>query len=187
MVNRRIRGIRDIIPPGYVIGRLKGQGPPELIKISDLLRGAGAPSVVTPPTPGIVFSGARLHLTANEAEGIVAWDAADFDTHGYWAASPNPSRITIPAGVTKVILTAGMNTAAATGSIEMNINKNGSNFVGIDRPDTTGTDFTQDTTGVIEVVAGDYFEVSTNTPAAEVTNANSSTFFCIQAVEHTLT
>lgn len=48
-----------------------------------------------------VFSGARATLTADEVipnntETAIPWDAVDYDTDSYWAASPNPTRFTVP-------------------------------------------------------------------------------------------
>lgn len=54
------------------------------------------------------FRGAMVNLTANEAiadqtSTVISCDAVEFDTDGFWS-SANPTRLTLPAGVSRVRL-----------------------------------------------------------------------------------
>lgn len=46
-IDRKIRGIRDPIPSGYVVGRMSaGAGPPELLHVSDIARSGSVQSAI---------------------------------------------------------------------------------------------------------------------------------------------
>jgi hypothetical protein len=117
------------------------------------------------------FKGAMVRKSANQSipsgtNTPVTWQTAIYDTSGIYNPS-NPTRLTVPAGVTKVRLAAqivfGSN---ATGKRDVLIQKNGSlNYDGratTNALPVTGTSQTMTvniTSPVLEVTQGDYFEI----------------------------
>ena len=117
---------------------------------------------------GLKARGALLRLTANKSiphdtQTVIEWDSPVYDTSNFWSAS-NPSRLTVPIGVSKVRLTT---------FICWQSNDNGERLVFIckngdpvwlgraaDRRAASGQSETTISTAVVEVAAGDYFEVS---------------------------
>lgn len=78
-MTRTVRGIRDSIPAGYVIGRLSGKGAPQLLKISELItkKQKGEP---------IDFSLDRIGNTWGDIlfRGQNGWEALAAGTSGYF-------------------------------------------------------------------------------------------------------
>lgn len=95
---------------------------------------------------------------------VIPWDTETYDTDGIWVIG-SPSFLTVPAGVTKVRLSASVLAGSVTGNIDtfINLRKNGSvSFVG--NPfmvaDTSGTTPRGSvTSAILAVTAGDDFEV----------------------------
>lgn len=117
------------------------------------------------------FRGAMVRKSANQSISSgtntpVTWQTAIYDTSGIYSPS-NPTRLTVPAGVTKVRLAAQIVFGAnATGKRDVLIQKNGSlNYDGRATTNTlpvTGTSQTMTvnlTSPVLEVTQGDYFEI----------------------------
>jgi len=82
------------------------------------------------------------------------WTLLDHDDGGWWSVG-EPSRLTIPVGVTKVIISSSF--FLGGGVTHSSIIKNGS-VLPLCR-DESGSEYQSLTTGVLKVVAGDYFEV----------------------------
>ena len=141
---------------------------------------------------GGTFSGARLGLIANRTAQdftsfeTLSWDHEVFDDSGYHDAA-QPTRLTIPAGVTRAVLHAGIAlTAVSLGAdVTFDISKNGiSTGIGITANalaiDTIGR--ATITTGVLEVVEGDYFDVILQVVGdTSVTLHQDGTFFSCHA------
>lgn len=123
-------------------------------------------------TGGPTFSGCKLNLTATQnitaADTAIPinWTTEAFDAGNWHESIVNPSRITVPAGVTKCRVDA---------SLVRDNNSSSYHIVWIQHFDSTGTSkfiyrsslstsgvmaWVQCTTGVCDVVAGDYFVVS---------------------------
>lgn len=147
------------------------------------------------------FRGALLKRTS-DLTGVtfpllVPWQAAEYDTDGFWNAGAT-TRLTIPAGVQKVRLGGQITLPdnALAHSVFMNIHKNGaSNFVGQQvmnvRHGSTGypDNFYFLPMGpAIPVVAGDYFELRVNTTATSLNAINVAdgvSWFAIEVVQAT--
>lgn len=95
------------------------------------------------------------------------WDTATYDLHGYWSAG-NPSRITIPIGVTKIRISWGLPfTADSTrNAVGAELYKNGAvltapNMNWLTKHRSSGFTNNEMTgmTCMLEVTAGDYFEL----------------------------
>lgn len=153
----------------------------------------GDASIVTAAHRGCV-----LRLTSNVSlpdptSEVLAWGAEDFDTDDFHDNVTNNTRITIPAGVTKVKLSYGFysaNDVDSGGWSKAHIRKNGEAEPGRGfSSEDMSTDSGGDNQGFIvstptlEVVAGDFFEVvhGTNTGGATITiQAGNATYFeCI--------
>lgn len=136
--------------------------------------------------PAPTFKGAMVKLTSDEVSPafpyIVVWDAAEYDTNVFWSAGA-PTRLTIPAGVTKVRL-HGSILAEATltvgADLSLIIHKNGTAVYvgsvteGMDAVFTTVVGAI--TSPVLSVIAGDYFELRFNSTDTTVTIEQNSTF-----------
>lgn len=115
----------------------------------------------------LLFLGARVSFASSVSltsgsSTTIDFDTEDFDSGGFHSNVTNPSRLTVPAGVTKVVVTAGVDFAAnATGRRLVTVVKNGSTSVGQHGDDAaaSGNHRHAITTGVLEVSEGDYFTV----------------------------
>lgn len=94
---------------------------------------------------------------------IISWDNKVLDNGGFYNVGA-PTRLTIPAGVTEVVVSALLRSESAIGSgtsdFAIEILKNGSALV-LGNIDNQFWGPPPISTGVIPVVAGDYFEVRT--------------------------
>lgn len=133
------------------------------------------------------FAGALVKLTANEAteattNKLVPWDVATYDTSSFWSAE-QPTRLTVPAGVSYVRLTGQLTNDPADGQLYGTIYKNGAVFdvMPISDTETAGGDSVNFVSPVVPVVPGDYFEVNAYTQTAR-NLVVTGTWFQIEAV-----
>lgn len=145
--------------------------------------------------------GALLRLTAASTQTIpdatptaVTWDSIQYDDLSFWSGG-NPSRITIPAGVTRVRITGGIRwTASGTGERKLKVRSNGGTYEANsiwgsdDRPSDASGDATI-TSPILEVTAGQYFEliVEQNSGGgldidASTAAGNHANFFCVEVI-----
>lgn len=123
---------------------------------------------------------------------FVPFQEAVYDTDDFWSLSA-PTRFTIPAGITKIRILAGvqMEAAAQTGSFYCNITKNGGTHFSTAMNIRQGTNgYTNNPllafTPVLEVETGDYFEVRINRSGianSDQVESDPTTFFSIEVVE----
>ena len=117
------------------------------------------------PRGALVKPAADITALNATAGAIIAWDAEVYDTDAIHDNVTNNSRLTVPAGVSHVRLHANLQVADLLGGnfTNMSIIKNGSfNFDGVSRAarDTAeATGYMNITSPILEVVAGDFFEV----------------------------
>lgn len=129
----------------------------------------GGVAAVSIPGAGGGFRGALVyHSTGQSISGttdtVLTWDTAAYDTDGCWTIS-TPTRLTVPAGVSKVRVSASVS-MAASGSTYFEIRKNatgagaGAAFPGkaAQAISTTFNIDTQVATAVIDVTPGDWFD-----------------------------
>lgn len=153
-----------------------------------------AESIVPASEP---FEGVLLERTTDLANisfpVFVPWQAADYDTMGFWSGAA-PTRITVPPGVSKgrIVAAVKFNSSGGAGSLFTSINKNGAgmkfNFDKNIREGTSGygNNATWTFSAVISVQPGDYFELRVNKAgmaAVDTIEHNSSTFFAFEVVE----
>lgn len=152
---------------------------------------SGDTTAIDIPGAGVAWSGARLTKTATQAltlatDNAVTWETVD-RTVGTWYAGGNPTRLTVPIGVTRVRLAAAVDTGNATGKVRAFFHKNGSLFAGggSDTVDANGVDTNMLVSDVIDVSPADYFELIVNPDDTGHTVAStvSETWFSIEAIE----
>ena len=139
------------------------------------------------------YRGARVRLSAsyNPASTgfvIVSWDTEDRDTDGFWSLA-QPTRLVIPAGVSKIRLMAYIRSQNGPTGRYAFFKKNGAYFIGGGgigaSAATYDISFTSD---VINVTAGDYFELELFGSTSTVTGGAGSptglaTWFALQVCE----
>lgn len=149
------------------------------------------------------YRGARVFRNT-DATGITfpivaSWQSADFDTDGFWDFG-DPTRLTIPAGITKVRFTAQIDftSTATAGGLYAGLRKNMTG-TGVMSPDVPGlpiaapsrstagytTNLVSLVSGVLPAVEGDFFDIRLNStiPAVNSILGNGRTWFEIEVVE----
>lgn len=118
----------------------------------------------------------------------VTWGATEYDTDSFWSAG-NPTRLTVPSGVSKVRLYAGARFAAAAISYAfLNIDKNGASFLGGGalEMEAMASGFTTRiaiASAPVEVSPGDYFEVQTRAGASVNLLVDPQTYFAVEVLQ----
>ncbi|MEE8606718.1 MAG: hypothetical protein V3S55_03860 [Nitrospiraceae bacterium] len=146
------------------------------------------------PFVGFPFKGAMVNLSTDllaqnhSAGGFISFDTETYDIGDWHDNSVNPTRLTVPAGVTKVRLMASVWVLLHTANqyISISLRKNGSTSLGMGSSRTeVGTNPQMFVSSlVVEVVEGDYFEILCDTEAdTSITIASSQTAFGIEAIE----
>ena len=146
----------------------------------------------------VQFRGAMARKAANQTGADyttatpVTWDQEVYDTDGFHDNATNPSRITIPAGASKVRLSAQVIAGNMTADewFFASIRKNGAagtDWNGVGRS-LTESGFTSAVanivSGVTPVSAGDYFEVYAQVEAdTSIDIFAGSSWFAVEVVE----
>jgi hypothetical protein len=125
-------------------------------------------------------STATLTTTAT----ALAFTDATYDTDGFWSGAA-PTRLTVPAGVTKVRLWARISWTGGSANHGARIFRNGASFVGqadfIAASGYTNADVSL-VSAVVAVTPGDYFEILAFASANRTSVANGLQF-AIEVVE----
>ena len=158
----------------------------DVISLSDTTSAGGS---------GASHDGALVTLSANQAianntNTVLNWANETYDTDSYHDTVTNNSRLTVPSGVRKIILSAQIRwDSNSVGTREILARKNGSTtfdgrpFQHIEaQSDRTMQSFVSP---VLTVTAGDYFELVAWQDSGSSRNVEShvSCWFSIQAVE----
>ena len=141
------------------------------------------------------FRGVQLVLDAPVADADLAppvqidWDTATVNADGMWEGVTNPSRITVPAGVSRVSLEAmfeAVNATADAGDIFIHLYKNGvyDRMTRWHASKDNVSSIIQLTAADEPVVQGDYFEVRFGYSGADVTiGVGTSSYFRARITE----
>ncbi len=124
----------------------------------------------------------------------MTWDSEDYDTDSFHDSSTNPSRITIPSGITRIRLFANILFAGnASGNRYAYIKKNNANFYGCPSFTSNGVSSAAGAIGnhinivsqVVSVTSGDYFEVRVYQDSGGSLNVLNTEFtsFGIEVIE----
>ena len=135
----------------------------------------GVPTWAAPA--GATFVGAAAYMSNNSVaytqntEVLMSLTTEDYDTDTFWAASPNPSRLTIPSGKNgKYLINVIWRTAVGSDSAGLFLYKNGSRtalglesgFLILD-PVMSLNNTVLSSSVVFDAVATDYFEIKAKT------------------------
>lgn len=133
----------------------------------------------------LVYKSGTQALSAGTTTTIT-FDSEAADTNGFHDNVTNNSRLTVPSGVTRVRISANIQTSVFTGQSVMVFLKNGATFAGIPRQEgDAGTNQAKPMnaiSAILEVTPGDYFEVQFFTTAASTIQSGNDTWFCIEEV-----
>lgn len=160
------------------------------VTLSDLASYLLASTAIIPAN--LPWRGARASLDAAmsaTAPTLVAFNKEDIDTDGIWSFA-QPTKLIVPAGVTKVRLTAKIEGQTTTGSFSLGLllyknNVEAARFVGQRHASITGgnsANVGSFTSGVLSVVAGDEFEIYAE---GSYTSIAAGSFFEMEIVEYT--
>lgn len=117
---------------------------------------------------------------------IVEWNNEVYDTDSWHDNSTNPSRLTVPSGVSVVRLSCNIETANSTGEIGVQLYKNGAALTNDIQFDQSGaSNFIGFLTLPLSVSSGDYFEVRVRTTAATNVAISNNSWFAIEEVPYT--
>ena len=157
--------------------------------------------IVSASGGGGSFAGARANRSGtfalpNTANTAILWNAEAFDTNNFHDNITNPERITIPAGVSRVRMTAGLHYASQGGSNNANIatiirNGSTSDEIAYSVASFNANEFGADQyghtldTGIIDVSENDFFEVRClfQSSSGNGTLNTEGSFFCIEVIE----
>jgi len=174
-----VAAVQDISDTLDVLGQTVGDilvraadrwRPPAPGNTGDVLTLAGTPALAkwaAPAAAPALVAGAMVSFTVSPSIPNATFTAVDydnevFDTASYHDNLVNPSRMTIPAGVGSVRLSAFVGwTSHGTGERICEFRKNGVPFIGGGRvrdPNSDGLVGQCAVSGIIPVVEGDYFE-----------------------------
>ena len=138
------------------------------------------------------FSGALVKLKENQpfasnTYAMAIWGGAIYNTDGYWNPE-NPTRLTVPKGVTKVkVLASILWESNSDGFRQLRLKKNGNYTYGLPyvRYQAVSTSGATGTSSVIEVEEGDYFELDVVQTSGKSINLREDpyTWMSIEAVE----
>jgi hypothetical protein len=135
-------------------------------------------------------SGDLLAQDYTGAGAAILWDDEEYDTDAFHSTVSNISRLTVPAGVTKIVLssTVQLTSVDASDHVLLWLSKNGNFFNGSGRTrqEISSTDaiMLNVSSGVLNVVPGDYFEANLVVEADTSVNVVASvSHFSIQVVE----
>lgn len=128
-------------------------------------------------------------INASAGDTLITWNSETYDTNSFHDNSTNPSRLTIPSGVSYARLSFQIEIDNVTAGVDcfVNLYKNGSILtVGGAQISDDAVNATTRMTGssaIIAVTAGDYFELKFFTPADSSTDLNVTSWFQIEVIE----
>lgn len=128
-------------------------------------------------------------IISNAITQVISWATENYDDAGFWEGITNPSRFTIPTGITGVRL--GMNTRweiNATGIRTIGVYKNAAEFIGFPKSTSSGASsvYCNAVSMVIPVSASNYFEATAYQDSGGDLDivADNETWFSIEAVTY---
>ena len=136
----------------------------------------------------VVFQGARIVRDATLSFGAnvvqtIPWQSPILQTTPLWSGA-NPTRLTMPAGITVASFSCGEQTAGSeAGQAAMWLLHSTLGILALNECETAGGDSLSVYSGPIPVIEGDYVEVQAVFGVARSILANSSTFFSCELLE----
>ncbi|MGI9501544.1 MAG: hypothetical protein ACR2RE_00630, partial [Geminicoccaceae bacterium] len=138
------------------------------------------------------FRGALLERTSNLSISTnsyvpIPWQSQGYDTDAFWDVG-QPTRLTVPSGVTKVRLTANIEWQSSPSAQLVQIRKNGGSVLGggsvIIRGDGGYSNQMRNLiSAVLPVIAGDWFELALYIGSSGELKSDHRTWFAVEVVE----
>jgi hypothetical protein len=131
----------------------------------------------------LVFRNSTQSITSG-AFRTLNWNDEVYDTDGFHDNVTNPSRLTVPSGVSKVRLSA--NVGDGTAQWVCTLNKNGAAFTGSPFQDVEAQALAEAVnvmSAVVDVTPGDYFECTIFCTGNETITTADYTWFAIEVLE----
>lgn len=150
--------------------------------------------VAASSTGRVPFQGARVRKAADQTAAnyvsgaAVAWDTESYDTDGFHDNVTNNTRLTVPAGVTKVCVTGCIYATLSNSTSQVQLRKNGvssgDSFANQNAATIGSTvDGNQAETGIVDVSTGDYFELFYINSDSSVTIDSTRSWFQIEVIQ----
>lgn len=151
--------------------------------------GSGEVEITADAFTASSFRGSRAELTSDDlsvdisAATAVSWDTATIDEGG-WFSGASPTRLTVPAGVSHIVVDFGMYIESLSGEYRCYPRLNGSALVLQQGGPYITAGRTTGTTGLLAVSPGDYLELMVQTQSDTTVDLKSGThtFLSVYAV-----
>jgi hypothetical protein len=136
------------------------------------------------------FHGALAVKTATQAIAAstntpISYDAVGYDTKGFWSAAA-PTRLTVPAGITRVIVSANTRFTGGSANYQTWIVRNGVEVHGAPNASMAsgfGTGHINMSSAVLSVSEGDWFEAIAFSSVARTIDSGPRTWLAIAVIE----
>lgn len=117
----------------------------------------------------------------------LTWNAEEYDDAAFHDNSTNPSRLTVPSGVSLVKVSACIKGGNVADQLVLTFLKNGASARGLGRKDsdTASEENCHAISAVLEVTAGDYFECQAFSTNATSITADVEVWFAIEEIPST--
>lgn len=122
------------------------------------------------------------YATGSTAFTPVQWNAEEYDTDGFHDNTTNPSRMTIPSGVTKVRLCASIAASGSTSELGITFFKNGTQISNYEFDTETTNGNICAVSEPLTCTTGDYFEVAIRATSAPTVDVSNNSWFSIEEV-----
>jgi len=141
---------------------------------------------------GALVTKTTVQAIANDTETAITWDSEINDSDEFHEGVTNPTRFTIPTGVSKVFVSASISFASNVNGIRaVYIKRNGATAVGLPYDTRSGNASGISigiSSAVIDVIAGDYFELWVKQTSGGSLNApwsagSTTAWFSIKVVQ----
>lgn len=117
---------------------------------------------------------------------VVDWNNEIYDTDSWHDNSTNPSRLTVPSGVSYVRVSGSIETANTTGELGVQVLKGGSALTLDMQYDQSGaSNFINFMSQPLAVSSSEYFQVQVRTTAATNVAISNNSWFAIEEVPYT--
>ncbi len=171
----------------------------KLVAGDNLTLTVGSPAGNETLTVDKLFRGALVYGSGSQTitDGVgdaINFVSEDYDTNDFHESASNPERITIPAGVSRVRLSAQVTcTPADSGDLDIVLQKSGTGFAGACGVKRTSIESSEQQkynfhSPVLSVVQNDYFELAVSWAADSsgdltINHASALTWFAIEVVK----
>jgi hypothetical protein len=170
----------DVTPGDYFEYRARGTINAELLQTDSFF---AIEAVESTRKGALVFRNSTQSITSG-AFRTLNWNDEVYDTDGFHDNVTNPSRLTVPSGVSKVRLSA--NVGDGTAQWVCTLNKNGAAFTGSPFQDVEAQALAEAVnvmSAVVDVTPGDYFECTIFCTGNETITTADYTWFAIEVLE----